>query len=264
MWKWIKRSILLAAGLAIAGFCVFGKDVYSYVTSSGRMLQQSVQDSVPFEFQIQRARHLLDELIPQMHANIKLIAQEEVEVVNLEKEIARERQSISEEKSRVQALRDALKKEKASYRFGGHDYSRVEVVEELARRFEQFQTAELLLASKEKLLSNRQLALGAARKKLDTLRTTRLELAAQVEGLESQFRLIQAESASCQVQFDDSKLSQVKKVLSDLRKRLDVAQRVLAHESRFIENIPVESLDEGKLLESVDAHFSAENDGTSL
>ena len=42
----------------------------------------------------------------------------------------------------------------------------------------------------------------------------------------------------------------------DLRKRLDVAQRVLAHESRFIENIEVDPVDEASLLESVDAHFA--------
>jgi len=257
MWKWIKRGAVAAVALGLGGFFVFGSDVYSYVTSSGRMIQQSVKESVPFEFEIRRVRHLLEDLIPQMHANIKLIAEEEVEVATLERELERERLAVREEREKIQTLRSSLGEQKISYTFSGRRYSRDQVVEELGRRFESFQSAEVLLASKEKLLANRRMALDAARQKLDKMRAARLELASQVENLEGQFRLAQAQAATSQLALDDSTLAQIHKTMADLRKRLEVSQRVLAHEARFIENIPVDDIDEESLLDTIDAHFDA-------
>ena len=260
MWKWTKRSILGLAILAVAGYFCFGDQVASYVWSSGQIIQETVHDSVPFEFQIRRARNLLDDVVPQVHANIKLIAKEEVEIAGLEGEIATQRKAMTEEAARLQKLRDALRQDKASYEFGRAVYTKGDVVDELGRRFENFQMAEVLLASKEKLLANRRTTLAAAQKKLDQMRIRRVEVESEIEQLESQFRVVQAEAATSKLDLDDGKLAQIHSVLTDLRKRLEVSQRVLAHESRFIENIPVDAVDEASLLESIDQHFAPEGD----
>ena len=55
---------------------------------------------------------------------------------------------------------------------------------------------------------------------------------------------------------DNSKLAQTEKLISDIKKRLDVAERVLAHESRFTPHIPVESVNEIDLLVQIDEHFT--------
>jgi hypothetical protein len=255
LWKFVKRSVVGVAVLGLAGFLVFGKELTSYVRSSGRAVQEAVEDSVPFEFQIQRARHMLDELVPELHANIKQVAQEQVEVAALVAEIDRERTSVSEERTKIARLRESLSGDRTTIRLDRATYRREQVVEELGRRFKQFQTAEVLLASKEKLLENRRQALASALEKLDRMRVARVELEAQIESLEGQFRLVQAEAGTSKFRFDDSKLAQIHKVIGDLRKRLDVAQQVLSHEARFIENIPVETPDETSLLESIDAHL---------
>jgi hypothetical protein len=256
MWKWTKRLAMGLAAAVAAGLFFFGTDVFSYGSSSVRMLKKAVSDSVPVEFEIKRSRDLLDELIPEMHANIKLVAQEEVGVSNLEKELERERQALETERGRIQTLRDSLSGAEVSHRFGNRSYSRAQVLEELARRFEHFRTAELLIAGKEKLLENRRAALDAGIKKLEKTRLARLELAAQIESLEGQFRLIQAQSAGGEFRLDDSKLAQTERLLSSLRSRLEVAQRVLAREARFIEQIPVDGVHEESLIDSVDRHFA--------
>ncbi|MCZ6792463.1 MAG: hypothetical protein O7J95_02480 [Planctomycetota bacterium] len=263
MFKWIKRSVIGLVALGVVGFFFFGKDVYSYVTSSSRMIKDHVKSSVPFEFELERARHMLDELIPEMRGHLKLIAHEEVEVATLDAEIEEERKSVEKERSRIQALRKTVSDEKVSYKLGAHRYSREQVIDELARRFEHFRTAEILLASKENLLDTREKTLEAAIRKLDKMRVTRVELAAQIGNLESQFHLVQAEASTSNFQLDDSKFAQINRLLKNLRKRLGVAQRMLAHEARFVENIPVDVVDEEALLESIDTHFDSENDGAS-
>lgn len=252
----MKRSVL-AAALAGAGlFFVFGTDALSYVTSSGRMIKRAVKDSVPVEFEIKRARDMLDELIPEMHANLKIVAEEEVEVANLEKDLSREKKDLDGERAKIQTLRDGLSAGKASVQFASHSYSRTQVIEELSRRFEHFRTAENLITGKEKLLESRKAALDAAIRKLEKTRLARVELAAQIESLEAQFRLVQAQSAANGFRIDDSKLSQMERLLGELKKRLDVAQRVLARETKFVETIPIETVNEEGLIEKIDQHFT--------
>ena len=84
----LKRSVIVVAGVAVVGSVLFGRDVASYVRSSAKSVRTVVKDSVPIEFELRRARDLLDEIIPEMHASIKLIAQEEVEVAGLNVNIA--------------------------------------------------------------------------------------------------------------------------------------------------------------------------------
>jgi hypothetical protein len=78
----------------------------------------------------------------------------------------------------------------------------------------------------------------------------------QIETLEGQFRLVQAAAVGSKLNIDHSKLAQTQKVLADIKKQLDVAERVLAHESKFTEEIKVDTVDEKELVASVDEHFA--------
>ena len=78
--KWVKRGLIGATGFVLVGGLLFGKDLASYVRSSARGVRTVVKDSVPIEFELRRARDLLEDIIPEMRANIQLIAEEEVEV----------------------------------------------------------------------------------------------------------------------------------------------------------------------------------------
>lgn len=150
--KWLKRSVIVVAGLSLVGGLLFGKDVVSYVRSSAKSVQTAVKDSVPIEFELRRARDLLDEIIPEMYANIRLIAQEEVEVAALNVDITKSEKSMEEEELRIAKLRDALGKPQAQYCFGSREYPRSYVKEDLARRFERFKESELVLTSGMKIL----------------------------------------------------------------------------------------------------------------
>ena len=257
MWKWTKRAVVATAIVGGLGILCFGTDVFSYASSSVKSISDAVKESVPVEFEIRRARDMIDQLIPEMQAHLKVVAQEEVEVAHLEKELDRERQAIEGERVGIRTLREHLTTARISYRFSSRTYTRSQVIEELARRFEHFRTAEQMVAAREKLLLNRRVALDAAIKRLEKMRLARVELAAQIESLQAQFRLVQAQAASSEFHLDDSKLAQTQRMLDGLRKRLEVSQRVLAREARFIETIPVETESEESLLEKIDNHLDS-------
>jgi hypothetical protein len=253
--KWLKRSVIVVAGVSVIGGVLFGRDVVSYVRSSAKSVRTVVKDSVPIEFELRRARDLLDEIIPEMHANVKLIAQEEVEVAGLNVDIAKSEKLIEEEQVRIAKLRDALAKPQARYCFAGQEYPRSYVKSDLANRFDNLKESELHLASKRRLLESRENSLHAAMRLLEETRSRKRALEDQIESLASQHRLVKAAAVGSHIQVDNSKLAQTEKLIAQIKKRLDVAERVLAHESKFVQAIPVDAVVEADLLTQVDEYF---------
>ena len=258
LFKWLKKSVLIVTGVFVIGGLLFGKDVVSYVSSSAKSVQSAVKDAVPIEFELCRARDLLEEIIPEMHANIRLIAQEEVEVAALKTDIEKSTKSFNEEKARIAKLRDALEVQQATYYFGGKEYPRSYVKEDLSNRFERFRESELVLASKQRLLTTREKSLQASMSLLEQTRSRKRLLEDKIESLASQYRLVKAASIGSEIQVDNSKLAQTEKLITQIKKRLDVAERVLAHESQFVQVIPVDAVAEEDLLTQVDEYFQRE------
>jgi chromosome segregation ATPase len=253
--KWLKMAVLGTVGLGLVGGLIFGKDVVSYVRSSAKSVRTVVKDSVPIEFELRRARDLLEEIIPEMHANIRLIAQEEVEVAALKAEITKSQEGLDEERGKIKTLRGSLETPKAQYCFAGRQYTRDDVKADLAARFERLKEGELVLASKQRLLTSREGSLNAATQLLEKTRSQKRILENKIETLASQYRLVKAASVGSKFQVDNSKLAQTEKLIAQIQKRLDVAERVLAHESRFVENIPVDTVPEADLVAQVDEYF---------
>jgi hypothetical protein len=264
IFKMVKLGLLTVAGVALVGGVVFGRELCSYVSSSARSVRHAVKDAVPVEFELRRARDLVDDIVPEMQANVRLIAQQEVEIENLRRDINSSRASLEEERAKVVKLRDALATKQTSFTFGRFDYSRDQLKEDLARRFDTLKEAQVVLGGKERLLSNREKSLQAAIQTLERTRQQKSLLESQIASLEGQNQLVKAASVGSKFQLDDTKLAQTERLIAEIKKQLDVAERVLAHEARFVEPIEVDTVSEKDLLTQIDEHFApdaSEDDG---
>ena len=254
--KLVKLGMLGAVGLAIAGGLVFGRDLCSYVTSSARSMRTAVTENVPVEFQLRRARDLVDDILPEMHACVRIIAEQEVEIAALGKDIAQSHKNLDEERTRIAKLRDALGTSQSSFTFNGFTWTRDQVKEDLAHRFDSLKESEVVLAGKQRLLENRQRSLAAAMQTLDRTRAQKSLLESQIASLEGQNQLVKAASVGSNVNIDNSKLAQSERLIAEIKKQLDVSERVLAHETRFVQPIPVDAISEKDLLNEIDAHLA--------
>ncbi len=253
--KWMVRTGVAVVGLAVVGGLLFGDEMVSYAKSSLNLLHGRVKDAVPIEFELTRARDLLDEIIPEMQANIQRIAEEEVELAALKQDIAQSTEQQAQERARISKLRDTVDVVQTNYRLGGRQYTRQQVVDDLSHRFELLKEAEVVLAGKQRLLEQREQTLAAAEQMLDKTRSQKALLEDKIETLTSQYRLVQAASVGSSVQLDNSKLAQTEKLIGQIKKRLDVAERVLARESDFVQPIEVSVVDEADLLAQVDEYL---------
>jgi len=156
----------------------------------------------------------------------------------------------------IAKLRDDLAQPKAQFTYNGREYSRSYVTDDLSRRFEQFKESEVVLASKQKLLTTRENSLNAAVAALEKTRSNKRILEDKIESLACQYRIVKAASVGSKIQVDNSKMAQTEKLISEIQKRLDVAERVLSHESKFVQEIDTDPVVEGDLLTQVDDYFN--------
>ena len=254
--KIIKYGVIAGVGVVVVGGLVLGTDLTSYVHSSARSVQDSIKESVPVEFELRRASDMVEQIIPELHANIRLIAQEEVEIAALKADIDRSQEQIAEERTCLTRLREQLAVHTASLATASS--SRARLTQELGRRFERFKEADVVLAGKRRLLETREKSLGAAMDMLERTRSQKADLEQQLETLASQHRLVHAASVTANIEVDSSKLAQSQNLIRQIKKRRDVAERVLAHRAHFVEPVFTEALDEQDLLAQVDEYFDDE------
>ena len=264
--KLVKFSATLVLGFAVLGGLLFGRQVTSYVSTSTQCVRESVKQSVPMEFELRRARDLVNQIVPELRSNIRTIAREEIEVERLEREVAKADSDLLKRRETVAALKGNFEVVQVSYIVNGHNVSRQQLAERLASQFEQYKRAKSIVASKRQLLDTRRKSLQSAQLILERTRTKKADLEQQIEGLVAQHRLMKAQATQSGFEVDDSQLAKAEKLMSDLSTRLETARRVLEHEADFLTDgdipVHVELQDESDLLSEIEEHLG-ESDSNS-
>jgi hypothetical protein len=214
-----------------------------------------VKDSVPVEFELQRARDLVDQIVPELQANVRLIAQEEVEIAALEKEIQLAKENVTGQRAELVALRSNLESGGTTFQVGHRVMNRDQITERLAHRFARLKDAEMNCTGKERLLESRRKSLEAAQVMFDRAREQKIQLEQKIETLVAQHRLLQSSESAAALQLDGRQLTKAERLLTDIQKRLDVAQRVLAHEAEFSDVESPVAWNEEELLAEIDDHL---------
>lgn len=254
----IRKAIVTAAGASLLAVLFFGRDAVSYVSTSFGWMKDSVKSNVPVEFEIERARRMVKNLVPDIRRNMHVIAQEEVEIERLDKEIARTEATMGREKTELVKLKDDLKEDKPSYQYGGRVYTVAHVKVDLANRFERYKTHEATLASLQDIQSARRASLDAARQKLENMLVAKRQLEVDVEQLEAQYKMVEVAQTLSEHNIDDSQLGRVKELIGDIRARLKVAER-LASTPMIDGEIPVSASESevDTIVEQVTEYFNA-------
>ena len=118
----IKKALIAGGGLAILSVLFFGRDALSYMSTSFGWVKDSVKSQVPIEFEIERARRMVKNLVPDIRRNMHVIAQEEVEIERLDKEIAKTEITMTREKAEIMKLKNDLAKAQPVYHYAGRTY----------------------------------------------------------------------------------------------------------------------------------------------
>lgn len=260
----IKKAVISAAAVLLIGGFFFGRDLLSYATTSAGWIRDSVKEQVPIEFEIERARKMVQDLVPDIRKNFRIIAKEEVEIARLNRQIDSAQQRLAAEKSNILRLKTDLESDQPTFQYASRTYSRDQVKTDLSRRFERYKTNEATLASLEEMRLAREGSLDAARQKLEAMLAAKRQLEVEVENLEAKLKMFEAAQATSEYAFDDSRLSRVKELIGDLHKRLEVAQKMVDSEGQFHGEIPLSEPVPDEIIDQVTEYFATERPGQEV
>ena len=250
-----KRAILVGTGLGLTSLVLFGRDATSYVTTSYHRLTSTVQDQVPIDFQIDRAKQMVKDLDPEIRNSMHVIAKEEVALEQLNQQLGSNQDKADKEKKDILHLQADLGEKKSVYQYASHTYSCDEVKQDLARRFSRFKVADDTLASMKQMRDARQKNLDAAQQKLSAMINARRKLEVDVQNLEAKRKLVEVAQASSDYVFDDSQLARAKDLINDIRTRLDVAAKLANADVNVQTEIPLDDAAPADITDQVTQYF---------
>ena len=126
---------------------------------------------------------------------------------------------------------------------------------DLANRFARFKTSDATLASLKEIHTAREKSLEAARQKLEGMLAAKRQLEVDIENLEARQKMVEVAQTTSNYQFDDSQLGQVKELVTDLRTRLQVAEKLVNAENKLGEEIPLDATTPANIVDQVTDYF---------
>lgn len=253
-----KKIGFAVVALAVGFFAVHASGLSSYTSTAWSKARNNLKNQVSLEFEIERVRNEVAQLVPDMKKNLSAIAEEMVAVENLQKEIAGTKAALAQQKENILTMTKDLDEGSTTLVYGGKHYSAARVQEKLDRDYASYKVCAAELKSKEQLLEAKERSLEATREQLDSLRSQKQELEIQVAQLEAEIKTVRLAQTRNQFHLDDSQLSRCKASLAEIRNRLNIEIRTQDLEAQFANDpIPVEKKAKpaNELIKEIRAHF---------
>jgi DNA repair exonuclease SbcCD ATPase subunit len=255
------KKIGIAALLAVAGLFVMNKaGLSSYGATAVQNLRSCFKKSVPVEFEIERLRYEISQLVPDMRKHVGAIAEEKVAIQNLKEEVADARENLKRRKSEIVMMTKDLERGTATIAYDGHDYAATRIREKLSRDFGSYQRCEAEVKSKEQLVEAKEKALDAGLQQLSEIRSQKNELEVELARLEAELKTVRLAQTHNKFHFDDSAIARCKQTLAEIRTRLKVERTTAELQGQFANDntVPVgkKVKSASELTKEINAYFT--------
>jgi peptidoglycan hydrolase CwlO-like protein len=240
------KKVLLGISCVLAlGAMIFGTDLFSYISTAGSKIRQSAKSSVPVEFEIERAKGMIEGLTPEIRKNTDTICQEEVALERLDQNIAALASRITAAKGEIKTLKDDLDGQPTATHFTycGKNYSRSQVEADLSARFERLQIDDAQAQALDKMKTMRQTSLAAAKTKLQDYLAQKNALDVKLQQLTARKQLVEVAKTTSQFCFDSGQLGEAKKLVGDIDGRVAVEERMVGEKGDLANEVVLTNQD---------------------
>lgn len=252
----LKKTLLVGGSVALVLALLFGTSIVPYAKSGLRNVQESVKRAIPVHAQLDAAREQIRAIGPEVRDMVAKVATEKVAILNLEKEIEGLAAQVKEEEVKIVSLREHLKGEQQFYVTKGRAFTNEQVRNDLQKRFDRLKSTQNRMNSMQQVLDARQSALDAAIAKLDETKAQRHELEVIVEELEARMRVVEVQQQANHLNLDTSQLSAARKMMNEVRARIEAAEQEASLLPKYLGEIPVETgVIQEDIEEQIDAYF---------
>ena len=248
------------AGLTIAGLYLFGGVTSSYLSTATRMVSENVHESLPLEFEIERAKTMMNGLLPEIKQNMIAIAKEEAGAKTLRQEIDRDQAVLDRREIEIKKFASLIEESPESANsvmINNRKVDRDYAMEQLGRIFERFKWDQDTLRQRMRLLDSQNASLSAAKLALEEKMNAKRDLEVELENLDARLFTVQRESVTSNISFDETKFSRCQELVQGLRARLDVAEQLVATGSPIEFGSSSQFFTKKDVLTEIDEFFSS-------
>jgi chromosome segregation ATPase len=220
------RKLVLATGLALGLVAVLNfTSLGSYLKVGCNRARSVVNNAVPMEFEIERLKEQVKTLTPALSRNMVTVANEQASINTGEGELNTIRQNLAKQKVSMADMVRYLDSNEKEFVYNGKVFDRKDVIQRLSLNHEAYKRASSDLKVKEQVLDARKQKLEVAKAQLSAMRDQQNQLELQISQLETQLQMVRLAQTQNTVVLDDSKLSEVRRSITQLRERID-AERI--------------------------------------
>ena len=213
------KKLILAAGLLAAGTMLLTKThIGAYSRAMVGWAKNTVVTNVPLEADIMAAKQLLSDMDGKIENAARTVARERVEVRKLNEQFAKREADLKAKKDQIVSMRETLKTNLAAYNPTEQELQKARLV----NLFTAFEALEQQQKSEKKLIESRNLGLVSSELKVEKLKSAQRELKGKIEALDARRKLMEAEKVSAIVEVDDSEIADLKNLVNNIEKKLDV------------------------------------------
>ena len=252
----IKKTILTVLGVGLVAGLLFGRDAFSYLRTSANRVSESVQNSVPTDFQIDRARQMVSELTPVIREAMHVIAREEVALEQLDEQIVAAENNSNKLQREILTLQEDLTNGKSTFRYASRTYDRNDVERSLKSKFARYKVDDETLTALRQMRDARAANLMAAREKYAAMVSSQKKLETDLKCLDAKRHLVEVAQATSEIPFDDTQLARTKKLINDIRTSLDVKARIANADVDVVTEISLDPQESGDITEQVASYFN--------
>ena len=259
------KKILIGGGIiALVGFVLFGANVIGHVGHGVSWVRGKVAETVAVEYELERARSLIDETAPQIRDCKRVIAEKQVDIRALTKSVEQLTTAHKTNIRRLRSFQERLETQQVAFNVGSRRIGRGSMEAAAGRLLTRVQTERDMITSKNERLTALSRGLQFAQTALENLLTTRSALESKVELLETKLRQTEAmQAATVNVELDDSTLAKANEILESCEKRLSVAQQLIENEAPYIaDDIDLDALENKDVADQISAWLSSQDSTT--
>jgi len=247
-------AAVVAALVALCSFTSLGSYLYlAYHKASG-----IVYNAVPPEVEIDRLKLEVSRIDGDVQKAFGPIAEQQVAVENLKKEVANGRVNLDTKKKNLMTMKTDLESGTRTVNYGGKDYSADAIRAKLSRDFETYKVSEQALKQKEALLEAKTKAVDAALQQLKEMQAQRDQLQVELARMEAELQTVRVAETQSKIQLDDSRLAHINASMKALNDRIEAEKKEVTLQQTFVnpDSIPVEQKTrQADVLKDVDDYF---------
>ena len=197
---------------------------------------------MPTRFEINRARHEIANLDDDIGTMIHPIAEYKAAIVGLQKDIRLSEKALAEQKEVLLSMTKDLEGNPRVLVYAGEEYSAERVRTKLDRDFASYRRLEANLKCQRKLLEAKETALKATQEQLAKVIVKKREYEVRLAQLEADEETLHIARLGSQLEFDDSRTTQIEAALADIEHRHSVERAAVELKTVNLANdvIPVQ------------------------